>query len=180
MIPAEFDSMIAKMIAWGRDRDEALARLRRALAETMVVVDGGTTNQGFLLALLDRPEVRAGDGRHRLARPAAAAAARSCRCATPTSRCCRRRSSSARPRRPPTARASTRSRGAGGPQAGAGARRARSSCATAASPTGCRSPRSAPAATASPSTATRVEVEVHRVGRATSAGSSSRGARTGR
>ena len=33
-IPPEFDSMIAKIIAWGRDRDEALARLRRALAET--------------------------------------------------------------------------------------------------------------------------------------------------
>jgi acetyl/propionyl-CoA carboxylase alpha subunit/acetyl-CoA carboxylase carboxyltransferase component len=61
VIPAEFDSMIAKIIAWGRDRDEALARLRRALAETMVVVDGGTTNQGFLLELLDRPEVRTGD-----------------------------------------------------------------------------------------------------------------------
>ena len=37
----------------------------------MVVVDGGTTNQGFLLELLDRPEVRARRGRHRLARPAA-------------------------------------------------------------------------------------------------------------
>ncbi len=60
-IPPEFDSMIAKLIAWGRDRGEALARLRRALAETMVVVDGGTTNQGFLLALLERPEVRSGD-----------------------------------------------------------------------------------------------------------------------
>ena len=53
--------MIAKIIAWGRDRDEALARLRRALADTMVVVDGGTTNQGFLLELLDRPEVRTGE-----------------------------------------------------------------------------------------------------------------------
>jgi acetyl/propionyl-CoA carboxylase alpha subunit/acetyl-CoA carboxylase carboxyltransferase component len=61
VIPAEFDSMIAKVIAWGHDRDEALARLRRALAETMVVVDGGTTNQGFLLELLDRPEVRTGE-----------------------------------------------------------------------------------------------------------------------
>jgi acetyl/propionyl-CoA carboxylase alpha subunit len=61
VIPSEFDSMIAKLIAWGRDRDEALARLRRALAETMVVVEGGTTNQGFLLALLDRPEVRRGE-----------------------------------------------------------------------------------------------------------------------
>ena len=61
VIPAEFDSTIAKVTAWGNDRDEALARLRRALAETMVVVDGGTTNQSFLLELLDRPEVRSGD-----------------------------------------------------------------------------------------------------------------------
>ena len=61
VIPAEFDSMIAKLIAWGRDRGEALARLRCALAETMIVVDGGTTNQGFLLELLDRDEIRTGD-----------------------------------------------------------------------------------------------------------------------
>jgi acetyl/propionyl-CoA carboxylase alpha subunit/acetyl-CoA carboxylase carboxyltransferase component len=61
VIPPEFDSMIAKIIAWGRDRGEALARLRRALAQSMVVVEGGTTNQGFLLALLDRDEVRTGD-----------------------------------------------------------------------------------------------------------------------
>ena len=53
--------MIAKLIAWGSDRDEALARLRRALRETMVVLRGGTTNQGFLLELLDRPELRAGE-----------------------------------------------------------------------------------------------------------------------
>ncbi len=60
-IPAEFDSMIAKIIAWGADRDEALARLERALAETSVVVEGGTTNRGFLLELLDRPETKSGD-----------------------------------------------------------------------------------------------------------------------
>jgi len=60
-IPPEFDSMIAKVMAWGSDRDEALARLRRALAETVVVVRDGTTNQGFLLDLLDRPEVRRGE-----------------------------------------------------------------------------------------------------------------------
>ena len=52
--------MIAKLIAWGRDRDEALARLRRALAETTIVVEGGTTNVGFLLDLLGLPEFRAG------------------------------------------------------------------------------------------------------------------------
>lgn len=56
-IPAEFDSMVAKVIATGRDRGEALARLRRALADTHVVVEGGTTNKGFLLDLLHQREV---------------------------------------------------------------------------------------------------------------------------
>ncbi|MGZ4613080.1 MAG: acetyl/propionyl/methylcrotonyl-CoA carboxylase subunit alpha, partial [Kineosporiaceae bacterium] len=60
-ISAEFDSMIAKIVAWGRNRDEALARLRRALAQSLVVVDGGATNRSFLLTLLDRPELLSGD-----------------------------------------------------------------------------------------------------------------------
>ena len=59
-IPPDFDSMIAKIVAWGHDRAEALARLRRALHQTTVVVEGGTTNRSFLLTLLNRPEVRAG------------------------------------------------------------------------------------------------------------------------
>ncbi len=59
-IPADFDSMIAKIIAYGRDRTEALARLRRALRRTTVLVEGGTTNKSFLLDLLDRPEVISG------------------------------------------------------------------------------------------------------------------------
>ncbi|HEY3506153.1 MAG TPA: carboxyl transferase domain-containing protein [Actinocatenispora sp.] len=56
-IPADFDSMIAKIIAYGHDRAEALGRLRRALAETRVVIDGGATNKSFVLDLLDQPEV---------------------------------------------------------------------------------------------------------------------------
>src|SRR5215470_18574460 len=56
-IPADFDSMIAKVIAYGRDRDEALGRLRRAMAETTVVIEGGATNKSFVLDLLDQPEV---------------------------------------------------------------------------------------------------------------------------
>ncbi|MGB2935935.1 MAG: carboxyl transferase domain-containing protein [Nostocoides sp.] len=56
-IPADFDSMIAKIIAYGRDRDEALARLRRAMRETTVVIDGGATNKSFVLDLLEQPEV---------------------------------------------------------------------------------------------------------------------------
>ncbi|THV10146.1 ATP-grasp domain-containing protein [Nocardioides caeni] len=56
-IPADFDSMIAKVIASGRTRDEALARLRRAMAETTVIIEGGVSNKGFILDLLDQPEV---------------------------------------------------------------------------------------------------------------------------
>ncbi|QKV73208.1 biotin carboxylase N-terminal domain-containing protein [Amycolatopsis sp. Hca4] len=56
-IPADFDSMIAKIIAYGRDREEALGRLRRAMAETTVIIEGGATNKSFVLDLLDQPEV---------------------------------------------------------------------------------------------------------------------------
>ncbi|MFI6603451.1 carboxyl transferase domain-containing protein [Nonomuraea sp. NPDC050536] len=56
-IPADFDSMIAKIIAYGRDRDQALARLRRAMSETTVIIEGGATNKSFVLDLLDQPEV---------------------------------------------------------------------------------------------------------------------------
>jgi acetyl/propionyl-CoA carboxylase alpha subunit/acetyl-CoA carboxylase carboxyltransferase component len=56
-IPADFDSMIAKIIAYGRDRDEALGRLRRACAQTTVIIDGGATNKSFVLDLLSQPEV---------------------------------------------------------------------------------------------------------------------------
>ena len=60
-IPPQFDSMIAKIIAWGRDRNEARARLSRALRQTAAVIEGGTTNKSFLLDILDRPEVRSGE-----------------------------------------------------------------------------------------------------------------------
>ncbi|MFE1168042.1 biotin carboxylase N-terminal domain-containing protein [Nocardiopsis sp. NPDC058789] len=56
-IPADFDSMIAKIIAYGRDRDQALGRLRRAMSETTVIIEGGATNKSFVLDLLDQPEV---------------------------------------------------------------------------------------------------------------------------
>ncbi|NHA69901.1 ATP-binding protein [Phycicoccus flavus] len=56
-IPADFDSMIAKVIASGADRQQALARLRRAMRETTVVIEGGATNKSFILELLDQPEV---------------------------------------------------------------------------------------------------------------------------
>ena len=68
VIPPDYDSMVAKVIAWGRDRSEAFARLRTGLHATTVVIDGGTTNKSFLLDLLDRRRSRLGIGRHRLAR----------------------------------------------------------------------------------------------------------------
>ncbi|MET0227080.1 MAG: biotin carboxylase N-terminal domain-containing protein, partial [Actinomycetes bacterium] len=60
-ISSEFDSMIAKIITWGHDRNEALSRLSRSLAETVVVVTGGSTNRALLLVLVERPEVLKGD-----------------------------------------------------------------------------------------------------------------------
>ncbi|MCK6553794.1 ATP-grasp domain-containing protein [Candidatus Binatia bacterium] len=62
VVPPEFDSMIAKIVAHGHNRDEALARLRRALADMVVVIRGGTTNKAFLVDLLDRAEVSGGGG----------------------------------------------------------------------------------------------------------------------
>jgi acetyl/propionyl-CoA carboxylase alpha subunit len=53
-----YDPMIAKLIAHGPTRDEALLRLRDALAETEVV--GLVTNLPFLRWLVDHPAVRAG------------------------------------------------------------------------------------------------------------------------
>ncbi|WIX98588.1 carboxyl transferase domain-containing protein [Amycolatopsis mongoliensis] len=59
-IAAEFDSMIAKVLAWGHDREEARARLARALAQTQLIVEGGRITKAFLLTLLDHPDVVAG------------------------------------------------------------------------------------------------------------------------
>ncbi|MCX6128459.1 MAG: ATP-grasp domain-containing protein [Proteobacteria bacterium] len=59
-IPREFDSMVAKIIAYGPNRAAALARLTRALTEMQIEIENGTTNQGFLLELLASPEVKQG------------------------------------------------------------------------------------------------------------------------
>ncbi len=59
-VSPHFDSLVAKLIAWGEDRDQARARLACALGDLEVVLEGGATNKGFLLELLDTPELRAG------------------------------------------------------------------------------------------------------------------------
>jgi acetyl/propionyl-CoA carboxylase alpha subunit len=61
VIPPQYDSMVAKIMAWAPDRDGAIARLKRALSQTTVLVSGGTTNRAFLLDLLDHPDVVAGE-----------------------------------------------------------------------------------------------------------------------
>ncbi|MEB3199824.1 MAG: acetyl-CoA carboxylase biotin carboxylase subunit [Synechococcaceae cyanobacterium] len=58
-IPPFYDSLIGKLIVWGKDRDAALRRLRRALSECAVT--GIPTTIEFHLALLDRPEFQRGE-----------------------------------------------------------------------------------------------------------------------
>ncbi|HZQ96020.1 MAG TPA: biotin carboxylase N-terminal domain-containing protein, partial [Candidatus Sulfotelmatobacter sp.] len=60
-VPAEFDSMIAKVIACGRDRKEAISRLQRALRESVVVIKDGSSNKSFLQGLLSRDDVQRGE-----------------------------------------------------------------------------------------------------------------------
>lgn len=60
VVPAQFDSLIAKLIVTGATRAEALARAARALAEFRV--EGVATVLPFARALLAAPEFRAEDG----------------------------------------------------------------------------------------------------------------------
>ena len=57
-IPPYYDSLIGKLIVHGRDRPEALARLRRALGE--LIVDGVETTVPLFNALLQEDEVHQG------------------------------------------------------------------------------------------------------------------------
>ncbi len=57
-IPAEFDSMFAKLICYGQTRDAAVSGLTQALEDSAIIVAGGATNRAFLLQLLEREEMR--------------------------------------------------------------------------------------------------------------------------
>ncbi len=57
-IPPNYDSLIAKVIAWGPTRDAAIARMERALRET--VVEGVKTTIPFHLRVLDNAFFRRG------------------------------------------------------------------------------------------------------------------------
>jgi len=58
-VPRFYDPMIAKLAVWAETREAAIARLSRALSETMV--KGITTNVSYLKGILALEEFRAGD-----------------------------------------------------------------------------------------------------------------------
>jgi acetyl-CoA carboxylase biotin carboxylase subunit len=58
-IPPHYDSMIAKLIVWGSNREEAIARMKRALGE--FAIDGVHTTISFHSKLMDHPKFKQGD-----------------------------------------------------------------------------------------------------------------------
>jgi acetyl-CoA carboxylase biotin carboxylase subunit len=59
-VPSEYDSLLAKVIAWGPDRQTALARMARALAEFQISGPGVHTTAELLREVMSHPEFRAG------------------------------------------------------------------------------------------------------------------------
>lgn len=57
-IPPFYDSLLAKVVVHGRDREQALARARQALGE--LTVEGVVTTRSLHLALLDEPDLQRG------------------------------------------------------------------------------------------------------------------------
>ncbi len=58
-IPPFYDPMISKLIVWGRDRNEAIARMRRALYEYVIL--GPRNNIPFHKAVMENPRFVAGE-----------------------------------------------------------------------------------------------------------------------
>lgn len=58
-IPSIYDPMISKLIAWGRDRNEAISRMQRALYEYIIL--GVATNIPFHKAVMENPRFVAGE-----------------------------------------------------------------------------------------------------------------------
>jgi len=58
-VPLEYDPLLAKLVAWGPDRNAAIQRLKRALGEYAIA--GVETNVAFFREILDDAEFRAGN-----------------------------------------------------------------------------------------------------------------------
>ena len=59
-MPAIYDSLLAKVLAWGPDRDQAIARMERALDEFRATGPGIHTTARFLRAVLADEQFRSG------------------------------------------------------------------------------------------------------------------------
>jgi acetyl-CoA carboxylase biotin carboxylase subunit len=59
IIPPYYDSLIAKLITWGRDRSEAIARMRRAL--DLFIIEGVHSSIPLHQRILEHPEFAAGN-----------------------------------------------------------------------------------------------------------------------
>lgn len=60
IVPPDFDSLVTKVIAVGDNRDDARARLECVLQDLELVIQGGATNRGYLLEVLDSSAFREG------------------------------------------------------------------------------------------------------------------------
>ena len=58
-IPSNYDSLLGKLITHGKDRKEAIARMERALDET--IIEGVSTSIPFHQAIIKDPAFRSGD-----------------------------------------------------------------------------------------------------------------------
>jgi acetyl-CoA carboxylase biotin carboxylase subunit len=59
-MPASYDSLLAKVLAWAPTRDQAIARMHRALEEFQATGPGVRTTAGFLRRVLADEQFRAG------------------------------------------------------------------------------------------------------------------------
>ncbi|AYD41324.1 acetyl-CoA carboxylase biotin carboxylase subunit [Clostridium fermenticellae] len=59
IIPPYYDSMIAKLVVYGKDRDEAICKMRRALGE--FIIEGVKTNIDFQFQLINNKNFIDGD-----------------------------------------------------------------------------------------------------------------------
>ncbi|MDR7276784.1 acetyl-CoA carboxylase biotin carboxylase subunit [Catenuloplanes atrovinosus] len=57
-VPPDYDSLLAKVIAWAPDREQAMARMRRALGEFGIEGQGVRTTAPYLRDLIDHPLFR--------------------------------------------------------------------------------------------------------------------------
>ena len=58
-IPPYYDSMVAKLIVWAKNRQEAIHKMQSALGE--VIIEGIDTNVDYQYEILDHPDFQSGN-----------------------------------------------------------------------------------------------------------------------